>query len=214
MVFYDGVTSYSGFKQQSEWLAGFLQRECNVRRGDRVALFMQNCPQFVIAYYAILRADAAVVPINCMNLSGELSHVLRDAGAKVVIAAQDLYSRIEPLLGDPVQHAVIACYSDYVGSEPQSVIPESIAAPRLSFGSSQVTLWHDALSRHLTPGVHESTPDDLCVIPYTSGTTGAPKGCMHRHRGVAVSRRARHRSAWKVCNARSLSGGRAAGWEA
>ena len=184
LVFYDGVTRYSGFKQQAQWLAGFLQRECDVRRGDRVALFMQNSPQFVIAYYAVLRADAVVVPINCMNLSGELAHILRDSGAKVVIAAQDLYSRIEPLLGDPIQHAVVACYSDYVGREPQSAVPESIAAPRLSFGAPQVTLWQDALSRQISPRAHESTPDDLCVIPYTSGTTGTPKGCMHRHRGV------------------------------
>jgi fatty-acyl-CoA synthase len=184
LVFYDGVTSYSAFRQQSEWLAGFLQRECHVQRGERVALFMQNSPQFVIAYYAILRADAVVVPINCMNLRGELGHILRDSGAKVVIAAQDLFSRVEPLLDDPVQHAIVACYSDYISRESRSAVPESIAAPRLSFSASRVTLWKDALSHHFSPSVHESTPDDLCVIPYTSGTTGAPKGCMHRHRGV------------------------------
>src|SRR5262245_1587141 len=184
LVFYDGVTTYSEFKQQAEWLAGFLQRECGVRRGDRVALFMQNCPQFVIAYYAILRADAVVVPVNCMNLTPELGHVVRDAGAKVIIATQELYARIEPLLGDAVQHAVVACYSDYISKQPQVAVPEAIAAPRMEITAPNVTLWHDALARHHSPGLHESTADDLCVIPYTSGTTGKPKGCMHRHRGV------------------------------
>jgi fatty-acyl-CoA synthase len=184
LVFHDGVTSYGDFKQQAEWLAGFLQRECGVRKGDRVALFMQNCPQYVIAYYAILRADAVVVPINCMNLTAELSFVLQDCGAKVIFAAQDLYSRIEPLLGETIKHAVSVCYSDYIGPEPRGAVPESIAAPRISFPAREVTAWHDALARRLTPSPHLSTPDDLCVIPYTSGTTGRPKGCMHRHRGV------------------------------
>src|SRR5262245_9054658 len=165
LVFYDGVTTYSEFKQQAEWLAGFLQRECGIRRGDRVALFMQNSPQFVIAYYAILRADAVVVPVNCMNLTQELGHILRDAGAKVIIGAQDLYQRVEPLLGDAIDHAVIACYSDYISQQPQVAVPEGIGTPRLRFNAAGVTTWHDALARRHSPGPHESTADDLCVIP-------------------------------------------------
>jgi len=155
-----------------------------VKRGDRVALFLQNSPQFVIAYYAILRADAVVVPVNCMNLSAELEYILRDSGATVVIAAQDLFARIEPLLGNAVRHAVIACYSDYIGAAPEEAPPEWVSAPRLSFKAPEVTLWNDALERRIAPAAHESTADDLCVLAYTSGTTGTPKGCVHRHRGV------------------------------
>ncbi len=184
MLFYEGRTTYAELKQQAEWLAGFLQRECGVKRGDRVALFMQNCPQYVIAYYAILRADAVVVPINCMNLSAELEHILRDSGATIVIAAQDLLPRVEPLLGNAIRHAVIACYADCIGSAPQDPPPESISAPRLSFEATGVTLWGDALARRIAPAAHESTADDLCVLAYTSGSTGTPKGCAHRHRGV------------------------------
>ena len=92
------TTNYREFHAQSEALAGFLQKECGVRRGDRVALFMHNSPQFVIAYYGILRADAAVVPINCMNTTGELDQLLRDAGATTIITAQELQPRVEPLL--------------------------------------------------------------------------------------------------------------------
>ena len=73
-----------------------------MRRGDRVALFMHNSPQFVIAYYGILRADAVVVPINCMNTTGELEHLLRDAGATTIVTAQELQPRVEPLLGETV----------------------------------------------------------------------------------------------------------------
>src|SRR5262245_3972782 len=93
LSFGGGTRTYGQFRAESEALAGFLQKECGVKRGDRVALFMHNSPQFVIAYYAILRADAAVVPINCMNTTGELDQVLRDAGVTTLITVQELQPR-------------------------------------------------------------------------------------------------------------------------
>jgi len=63
-------------------------------------------------------------------------------------------------------------------------IPELIAAPRQPIGDPAVTLWNDAMARDLRPGPITARPDDLCVMPYTSGTTGSPKGCMHTHRTV------------------------------
>ena len=68
-----------------------------MERGDRVLLYMQNCPQFIIAYYAILRADAVVVPVNPMNRTEELRHYVEDSGARVAIAGQDVLREIEPL---------------------------------------------------------------------------------------------------------------------
>src|SRR6185437_7237498 len=84
MVFYDSAISYAQLERECEQLAGFLQRDCGVKRGDRVALYMQNSPQFVIAYYAILRADAVVVPVNPMNLTAEIEYMLRDSEATVM----------------------------------------------------------------------------------------------------------------------------------
>jgi len=130
LTFGGATTNYRDFKASCESLAGFLQKKCGVRRGDRVALFMHNSPQFVIAYYGILRADAVVVPINCMNTTGELDHVLRDAGATTIITAQELQPRVDPLLGQSVRHSIVACYADYAGDEAASVLPEALAAPR------------------------------------------------------------------------------------
>lgn len=65
---------------------------------DRVALYMQNSPQFMLAYYAVLRADAMVVPVNPMNVAAELSYMLRDSGARVLLAAQERYGQVAPLL--------------------------------------------------------------------------------------------------------------------
>jgi fatty-acyl-CoA synthase len=183
-IFYDAQLTFAELKRDAERLAGFLQRECGVRRGDRVALYMQNSPQFIIAYYAILRADAMVVPINPMNRALELAAIVEDSGAQVMIAPQDLFANVEPLIGKAIEHAIVACYSDYLAAQSDLEIPEPLAVPRQVLRASGVTMWQDALALGIQPGPHLSTADDLCVMPYTSGTTGQPKGCVHRHRSV------------------------------
>jgi fatty-acyl-CoA synthase len=185
LVFYDSALSYRELLRESEHLAGFLQRECGVKRGDRVALYMQNSPQFVIAFYAILRANAAVVPINPMNLTAEVLYMAKDSGAKVLFASQELAHNVLPLIrGKPLQHLIVSAYSDYLTAPTNLTLPEFVKQPRRSFAADGVVLWTEALARRLKPEVLSAGADDLCVIPYTSGTTGNPKGCMHTHRSV------------------------------
>jgi fatty-acyl-CoA synthase len=183
-VFYDSVLSYGELRRQAERLAGFLQSRCGVQRGDRVALQLHNSPQFVIAYYAVLRADAMVVPVNCMNRTAELTHVIEDSGARVLITSQDLYPQAEPLLGKPLTQVIVACYSDYLTMPTELAVPDFIAAPRSAVRAAGITLWSDVLAAGLDPRPALATADDLCVMPYTSGTTGRPKGCIHLHRSV------------------------------
>ena len=185
LVFYDTVVTFAEFLEQAERLAGFLESRCGVRKGDRVLLLMQNSPQFAIGYYGILRANAVVVPLNPMNLTQEILRYADDAGASTLIVSQELYPRVEPLLGKSGLKAVIvAAYSDYLRQPTTLAVPEFVAAPRIDIAASGVTLWKDALADALRPGPLTAGPDDLCVMPYTSGTTGVPKGCMHTHRTV------------------------------
>ena len=190
-VFYYGTPlSYRQFKHDVDALAGFLQRRAGVKRGDRVLLFMQNSPQFMIAFYAILRADAMVVPVNPMNLTEELRHYVADSDAVVAIIGQELLGQVRPLLeeglrcGEGLQHVLAAAYGDYQTEPTDLNIPEVVAAPRQPLREPGVTAWHDAQGENLVPAVHQAGPDDLCVMPYTSGTTGKPKGCIHTHRTV------------------------------
>ena len=90
LVFYDAAISYARLQDESERLAAHLQQRCGVRRGDRVLLYLQNSPQFVIGYYAILRADAVVVPVNPMNRAEELKHYITDPDTKVAFTTGDL----------------------------------------------------------------------------------------------------------------------------
>ncbi len=188
VVFYDSVLSYAELRQQVQALAGFLQQECGVRPGDRVALYSQNCPQYVIGYYAILRAQGVVVPVNPMNLAEELQYCVANSGARTALVAQELYGNAQPLLasGD-LDHLVVHAYSDYLTEATDLAVPAAVTAPRQDHAGSGVTLWQDALDRNLTPATFGGKHDDLCVIGYTSGTTGHPKGCVHSHSTVMAS---------------------------
>ncbi|HUW36224.1 MAG TPA: long-chain fatty acid--CoA ligase [Rhodocyclaceae bacterium] len=182
LVFYDTSISFSEFKDEAERLAGYLQQECGVKAGDRVLLYLQNSPQFVLGFYAILRANAVVVPVNPMNLAAEMRHVVEDSGAATALVAQDLYPQVQLLLGEGLDHVVVACYADYLKRPTELRLPEFVSAPRQQIDEPGVTLWADALACDLSPTELTAGPDDLCVMPYTSGTTGRPKGCMHSHR--------------------------------
>jgi fatty-acyl-CoA synthase len=184
IVFYGSVIDYRRFKQEADALAGFLQQRCAVKKGDRVLLYMQNSPQFMIAFYAILRADAMVVPINPMNLTEELRHYLADSDARTVIAGQELYPQIKPLIGYGIDHAIVGAYSDYVTEPTDLKLPEAVTTPRIPSSDAGATAWRDALSMEMQAGPHRAGPEDLCVMPYTSGTTGKPKGCIHTHSTV------------------------------
>jgi fatty-acyl-CoA synthase len=185
LVYYDTQVSFAAFHNEAGRIAGYLQQECGVQKGDRVLLLMQNSPQFIIGYYGILRANAVVVPLNPMNLTQELLRYAKDAGAATLLVSQELYSRVEPLLksGD-LKHVIVAAYSDYLKVPTTLSVPDFISAPRVDYQSQGLALWKDVLAADLKPGPLTAGPDDLCVMPYTSGTTGQPKGCMHSHRTV------------------------------
>jgi fatty-acyl-CoA synthase len=184
LIFFESPLTFGEFKDETERLAGHLQQECGVAAGDRVLLVMQNSPQFIVSYYGILRANAVVVPVNPMSVTSELEHYVQDSGAKVAIVAQEVYPQVKPLLGGQLQRVIVATYADYVKRPTTLRLPEVVSAPRQPIGDAGVTLWVDALGANRRPGPLTAGPDDLCVIPYSSGTTGRPKGCMLTHANV------------------------------
>jgi fatty-acyl-CoA synthase len=197
-LFFGEPLSFGELHRQAVALAGWLQAH-GVKKGDRVLLFMQNCPQFVIAFYAVQRSDAVVVPVNPMNRADELVHMITDPQARVALTTADLAPLVmqanEKVPADQrLSHVVATRLAEAMPAQlpsdlmpPPALLQWLMADPELPAG---VVRWRDAIAANQQPNPpnppNEPTarPDDLALLPYTSGTTAMPKGCMHTHRSL------------------------------
>lgn len=184
-VFYGASLSYAELRERVDAMAGFLQSACGVKRGDRVMIALQNSPQYVMAYYAVMRADAVIVPVNPMNRTAEIAYLASDSGARVAILGSELSDVFAPLVGNTITHAIVAQYRDEVPVATPYTLPSCVTeAPAEVPSSPGWHSWLSAIAQGLRPAAMTPGPDDLMILPYTSGTTGKPKACMHSHRSA------------------------------
>ncbi|MEZ5605953.1 MAG: long-chain fatty acid--CoA ligase [Burkholderiaceae bacterium] len=192
-VFFGSVLTWAQLKAAAERLAARLQA-LGVAKGDRVLLNLQNTPQLIVAHFAILRADAVVVPINPMNRAEELKHYITDPDARVAITSADLAGELAAASdalpeAERLAHLIVTQYTDafdaaVTGDDaPPEVWRDWLLTrrPLPTLQGGQVHAWADALAWDGPLAETTAGPQDLSVLPYTSGTTGLPKGCMHTH---------------------------------
>jgi len=193
LVFMGQQWTYSQLQHQAEVIASALSK-MGVQKGDRVVLDMQNCPQLVITHFAILRLDAVVVPVNPMNRMEELKHYILDPDTKVAVTTADLATELAAASNalpkdQQLKNLLVTQFTDVFDADKAgpTEMPEAWrdwlgtrhALPTLDNG--QVHAWAEAIQTAIDLGPITAQPDDLAVLPYTSGTTGLPKGCMHTH---------------------------------
>jgi fatty-acyl-CoA synthase len=196
LQFLGSALSYQQLTHQAERIAAWLHDK-GIQKGDRVLLDMQNCPQLVAAHFGILRANAVVVPVNPMNRAKELEHYITDAQARIAITTADVAADMAAASdalpeGEGLHHLLVTHYSDAFDPSLQTQeawpaswqawLTQRIELPLFKGGHSHD--WTKLLGNSLALPPMTVSPADLAILPYTSGTTGLPKGCMHPHSSV------------------------------
>ncbi|ROO85387.1 long-chain acyl-CoA synthetase [Actinocorallia herbida] len=178
--YFDGVTTLRELDALSDAFAcGLL--DSGVAHGDRVALYLQNVPQFVVALLGVWKAGGIVVSVNPMYRPRELDELLRDSGAKAVVCLEGLYANVRAVFDGTV----------FTTSELRH---QSRNDPRAFAGVERLACpdaldLEEAIARYAgrRPPEVRPRPDDVAVLTYTSGTTGPPKGALNTHGNIVFT---------------------------
>jgi long-chain acyl-CoA synthetase len=179
-LYFDTAIGVREAAEQAHSLASGLQRQLGLRPGDRVAVMLQNVPQFPIAIHAIWRCGAIVTSVNPMNKERELHHQLADSGARLVICLESLFGVVEAgRQGTAVKHVVTVSELEMLDEVPAALagherFPCSGAIPFASLLEAEAG----------DSAAAEVSLDSPALLTYTSGTTGVPKGAINTHRAV------------------------------
>jgi acyl-CoA synthetase (AMP-forming)/AMP-acid ligase II len=185
LSFYGRDVSYGELNRIVDQLAWGLV-DLGVRKGDRVGVHMENCPQFVIAYYAVLRAGGVVVPVNPMFKGAELEHEMNDSGAETLIGLDSLYPELEKVLGrTKLKNIILTSMQDFVPGVPVLPLPPEAKHEKHQYPGTLDFQDLIARSKDVPICRVEDLKADLALLQYTGGTTGTPKGAMITHHALA-----------------------------
>jgi acyl-CoA synthetase (AMP-forming)/AMP-acid ligase II len=179
--FYGREIPFLEFDQRTNQLAMALM-DFGLKKGDRVSLFLENSPQFVIGYFAILKAGGVVVAANPMFKEDELKYELMDAGARIIIAQDFLYPKVRKVREEAeLSHVILTSYRDYLPASPSLPLHPSMQAPKECFPETLDLMQLMDSYRPEQLSIPINLREDLALLQYTSGTTGLPKGAMITH---------------------------------
>ncbi len=191
-IFMGGKLTFRQLLDKVYRLAAALA-DLGLRKGDRIAVMLPNCPQMVISYYAVSKAGGVIVAMNPLYVEREIEHQIRDAGAKIIIGLDLLSQRIMNVReAAGLETCVWTGIKDFLPFPLNQLYPIKarkegtyVQAPS-GPGHHQFT---ELLKRYQPrpPEIEFDPAEDLCCLQYTGGTTGVSKGCMLTHRNMVVN---------------------------
>ncbi|GAA1511772.1 AMP-binding protein [Brevibacterium permense] len=182
--FYGTAITYEALDGWSSSIAGWLMQH-GVRRGARIGLFMQNCPQFIAVMLGTLKAGAVHVPINPMFKRSELEYETQDSGAEIIVCSTEQLSVVNDSQLPSVREIVPIAIGDLLPESPELQLPKSLQS-HTPVESGTPSRWAELVSTELTDPVAVD-PHSVAALNYTGGTTGVPKGCMHTQANMLVA---------------------------
>lgn len=178
--FYGHDLSYAELHELSDRFAALLLDQ-GVQAGDRVAVYMPNCPQLHVVFYGILKAGAIHAPVSPMATATELAYQLKDCGASVMVCFDQLLPVVRTASGETALRVLISTsLAEVCPAEPPFAIPELLQTPKLAVTDS-IDLLPALAATEPRADLPEPALDDIAALNYTGGTTGLPKGCIHTH---------------------------------
>src|SRR5713101_4516998 len=180
VAFYGREITYRELREGADRLAAAFA-DMGVRKGDRLALYLLNSPQFIIAYFAALKCGATVTPISPVYTSHELRYQLEDSGARAVICQDVLYEKVAKA-GVVIDLLVVTNVAEYLPAFKR-LFSRKIQTP------PQAHQLQDLLKRYppRPPDISVDPKTDIAALPYTGGTTGNPKGVMLTHYNLVAA---------------------------
>jgi acyl-CoA synthetase (AMP-forming)/AMP-acid ligase II len=186
VIFYGTEMTFEELDDLSDRFACFLAGR-GLKKGDRVAVLMVNCPQFLIAFYGILKLGCIYVPVNPLFKEREFLYEMGDAEPRAIVALDLLFPLIQATRDRTTLETVVTTrLSDFIPSRPAIPVPDLAKMPPVDCPDTDdlVTVLKEN-GRDL-PEVNIS-PDDVAALNYTGGTTGLPKGCVHTQRDMVYT---------------------------
>lgn len=160
-----------------------------VKKGDRVSIYLPNCPQFVISFYAVLRLGAIVVQTNPMYVPRELEHILNDSEAETIITLDLLFDRVMEVKDKTrIKRIIVTKIEDFLPPHLKLLYPLIKKKPKINFGAPGIYRFTDLLKT--TPkkiDVEINPREDVALFQYTGGTTGISKAAMLTHYNLVVN---------------------------
>lgn len=192
ILFKGARMSYAELDASVDRLAAALE-QMGVTKGDRVAIHMPNCPQFVLAYYATLRLGAIVVPCNPLYRAQEMVHQLNNSGAKIIFTLSNTYPLVRQIRGETaLREVIVAQIKTYFPPHLRlafGLLLEKKKGHSVDLGGDPHTSWFRDVLKNAPPAPSpvELDGDNVAVLMYTGGTTGVPKGAELTQRNIFVN---------------------------